>query len=245
MKKKNLILPILILSCMICIPSCGNTVHYDSAELKTALDELLPLSYELNEIYFGEGLPQTDDRTLVDKLYGAFAANVKSLNYHPVAEDCGYSSIADIKEATEAVFTDEYCAYLYELAFDGISSDKVDVEAEEEETEEEEAKLGEGEIIESGGEITSSYSAPVMLDVTASYARYLEQNGMLTVRRDLADDAYTLGREYDTDKMEITLEKPDYVIVTLPSYVNGEYDCDVDLKLVYTDEGWRLDTPTY
>lgn len=224
--------------------SCESTPDYDPAELKTALDELLPLSYELNEIYFGEGLPQTDDQALVDKLYGAFAANVKSLNYHPVAEDCGYSSIAEIKAATEAVFTEDYCAYLYELAFDGISSDKVEVEAETE-AEEEEGEIGEGEIIESGGEITSSYTAPVMLDVTASYARYLEQNGILTVRRDLANDAYTLGREYDTDKMEITLEKPDYVIVTVPSYMNGEYDCDVELKLVYTEEGWRLDTPTY
>lgn len=238
---KKYIIPLLT---ALLLSSCGNAVHYDPAELKTALDELLPLSYELNEIYFGEGLPQTDDQALVDKLYGAFAANVKSLNYHPVAEDCGYSSIAEIKAATEAVFTEDYCTYLYELAFDGISSDKVEVEAETE-AEEEEGEIGEGEIIESGGEITSSYTAPVMLDVTASYARYLEQNGILTVRRDLANDAYTLGREYDTDKMEITLEKPDYVIVTVPSYMNGEYDCDVELKLVYTEEGWRLDTPTY
>lgn len=245
MKKKNLVLPILILSCMMCIPSCDSTPEYDPAELKTALDTLLPLSYELNEIYFGEGLPQTDDQALIDKLYGAFAANVKSLNYHPVAEDCGYSSIAEIKTATEAVFTEEYCTYLYELAFDGISSDKVAVEAETEAEDEEAGEIGEGEIIESGGEITSTYSAPLKLDVTASYARYLEQNGILTVRRDLANDAYTLGREYDTDKMEITLEKSDYVVVSVPSYVNGVYDCDVELKLVPTDSGWRLDTPTY
>ncbi len=237
MKKHILTLPLLL--SLLTLSSCGGAKH-DPAEVKTALDTLLPPSFELNEIYFGEGLPATDDQALIDKLYGTFAANVKSLKYHPVAADCGYSSIEEIMEATEAVFTPEYSAYLYELAFDGISSDSI-----AEETEAEETELGEGEIIESGGEITGSYVAPVSMDVTASYARYLEQNGMLTVRLDLAEDAYTLGREYKTDEMKITEQKADSVVVTVPTYMNGEYDCDVDLKLVLTEAGWRLDTPTY
>lgn len=227
--------------------SC-NTPSYDPEELKSALDDLLPASYELNEIYFGEGLPATDDAELIAKLYGAFAANVKSLKYHPVDEDCGYSSIAEIKAATEEVFTEGYSAYLYELAFDGIYSDNMVEETDEAEAETDEADvpLGEGEIIESGGELSGSgYTAPIVLDVTASYARYLEQNGMLTVRLDLAKDALPLGREYDTSALTVTLEKPDYVIVSLPSYVGGVYDCDVELKLVPTSSGWRLDTPTY
>jgi hypothetical protein len=68
---------------------------------------------------------------------------------------------------------------------------------------------------------------------------------MLTVRIGLAEDAYPLGREYRTDEMKITEQKPDSVTVTVPTYVDGEYDCDVRLKLVLTDAGWRLDTPTY
>lgn len=238
--KKHLLLP-LVLALSASLFSCGGP-STDPAELKTALDTLLPLSYELNDIYFGEGLPATDDQDRINQLYGTFAANVKSLNYHPVAEDCGYSSIEDIMTATEAVFTEEYASYLYELAFDGISSDKV----EEEETEAEETELGEGEIIESGGEFTgSSGTSAVMLDVTASYARYLEQNGMLTVRLDLADSAYKLAREYETDGLKIVTEKADYVIVSVPSYIDGVYDQDVELTLVNTENGWRLDTPTY
>ncbi len=237
--KKHILLP-LALALSASLFSCGS--KYDPAEIKTALDTLLPPSFELNEIYFGEGLPATDDQDRINALYGTFAANVKSLKYHPVAEDCGYSSIEDIKTATEEVFTTEYAAYLYELAFDGISSDKM----EEEETEAKETELGEGELIESGGEITgSSGTGAVMLDVTASYARYLEQNGMLTVRLDLAKDAYDLGREYKTDEMEIVLKKSGYVVVSVPTYVDGEYDQDVELKLVMTEDGWRLDTPTY
>ena len=238
--KKHILIPAALALSALLLTSCGS--KYDPAELKTALDTLLPPSFELNEIYFGEGLPATDDQAVIDKLYGTFAANVKSLNYHPVAADCGYSSIEEIMTATEEVFTPEYSEYLYELAFAGISSDTM---AEEEKEEPEETELGEGEIIESGGEITGSYVAPVALDVRASYARYLEQNGMLTVRRDLADSAYTLGREYRTDEMKVKLEKADYVVVTVPTYMDGEYDCDVDLKLVMTDAGWRLDTPTY
>jgi len=237
--KKHILIPVTLALSALLLSSCGS--KYDPAELKTALDTLLPPSFELNEIYFGEGLPATDDQAVIDRLYGTFAANVKSLNYHPVAADCGYSSIEEIMTATEEVFTPEYSAYLYELAFAGISSDTM----VEEETEEEEPEPGEGEIIESGGEITGSYVAPVALDVRASFARYLEQNGMLTVRRDLADSAYPLGREYKTDEMKVKLEKADYVIVTVPTYMDGEYDCDVDLKLVMTDAGWRLDTPTY
>ena len=236
--KKHILIPVTLALSALVLTSCGS--KYDPAELKTALDTLLPPSFELNEIYFGEGLPATDDQAVIDKLYGTFAANVKSLNYHPVAADCGYSSIEEIKTATEEVFTPEYSAYLYELAFDGISSDTMEEEEEKEETE-----PGEGEIIESGGEITGSYVAPVALDVRASFARYLEQNGMLTVRLDLADSAYTLGREYKTDEMKVKLEKENYVIVTVPTCMDGEYDCDVDLKLVMTDAGWRLDTPTY
>jgi hypothetical protein len=235
---KKHILPILLTLSALLV-SCGGAKH-DPAEVKSALDTLLPPSFELNEIYFGEGLPATEDQALIDKLYGAFAANVKSLKYRPVAEDCGYASIAEIKTATEEVFTQDYSAYLYELAFSGISSDSI-----AEETEAEETELGEGEVIESGGEITGSYVAPVAMDVTASYARYLEQNGMLTVRIGLAEDAYPLGREYRTDEMKITEQKPDSVTVTVPTYVDGEYDCDVRLKLVLTDAGWRLDTPTY
>ncbi len=239
MMKKTILLPLAGLLAASLL-SCGGP-SADPAELKTALDELLPLSYELNEIYFGEGLPATDDPARIDALYGTFAANVKSLNYHPVAEDCGYASIEEIKTATEAVFTEGYSNYLYELAFAGISSDKI-----VEETEAEETEPGEGEIIESGGEITGdSLNSTIKLNVTASYARYLEQNGMLTVRRDLAESAYTLGREYATEELKIVEEKGSSVTVEMPSYVNGEYSMDVELTLVKTEAGWRLDTPTY
>lgn len=79
---------------------------------------------------------------------------------------------------------------------------------------------------------------------TSSYARYLEQNGMLTVRIDLSSEAIKLGREYDVDSLEIIRQKENYVLVTIPTQLDGK-SCDVELKIVNTKDGWRLDSPTY
>lgn len=79
---------------------------------------------------------------------------------------------------------------------------------------------------------------------TSSYARYLEQNGMLTVRINLSNEAIKLGREYEVDSLEIIRQKENYVLVTVPTQLDGK-SCDVELKIVNTADGWRLDSPTY
>lgn len=48
---------------------------------------------------------------------------------------------------------------------------------------------------------------------TSTYARYIEQSGMLTARIDLAKEAIPLGRVYHTDKLEVVREKDGYVLV--------------------------------
>lgn len=203
---------ILTLAFSLAGTSCEKS-FYAEEEIKSALEELLPQSFELNEIYFGEGLPISDDREDVERFYASFASDVKSVNYHPVASDCPYQSEADIREATEKVFTAEYSQYLYERAFSGISA-----------------------VFDEGTEkqITS----------TATYARYLESNGVLTVRLDIPDEAIPLGREYDVESMEIIRETEKYVLIRVPTELDG-VSMDVNLKLVMTDDGFRLDTPTY
>lgn len=229
------------------LSSCGGPA-YSEDEIKNALNELLPLSFELNEIYFGEGLPISDDRDEVEQFYASFDTDVRSVNYHPVAKDCPYQTEKSIREATEKVFTADYCEYLYAMAFSGIS-DVFNPDTERQTT------------------------------VTASYARYLETDGVLTVRLDLPDEAMELGRTYDVEKMEIVrtgidtvkekisydtergtsfetgatanqrdseqrLVKADYVVVRIPTEFHGE-TLDVELRLVMTNDGFRLDTPTY
>lgn len=203
------------------LPMCtGCSGKISEAEVSAALAELIPASYELNTIYFGEGLPISDDRADVEAFYNAVGQGQDiSLNYHPVAADCGYSSVDEIKEATLAVFSESYAEYLFTLAFSGISS------VFNEDTEEQ-------------------------LTQTVAYARYMETSGILTVRMDLADEALPLNRTYDTDDITIVRDRRNgthgYVLVEVQSYVDGAVDERVEVKLVQNEEGeYRLDSPTY
>lgn len=191
--------------------SCGSGGH-TVEEMRTIVEPLIEKSAELNVIYFGEGLPLTVDPDEAERFYSSFDTDVQAISYHPVDKSCGYESIDEIKNATLAVFTEDYADYLFTLAFTGISDTVND---------------GVGDKTE-----------------TSTYARYIEQSGMLTARIDLAKEAIHLGRVYHTDKLEVVREKDGYVLVKIPTELDGK-ECDVQLKLIETADGWRLDTPTY
>ena len=80
---------------------------------------------------------------------------------------------------------------------------------------------------------------------TAVYAMYMEQDGYLTERVNLKEDAIPLGRKYDLGSLEIIRENESGVLVKLASTFNGEKSADVELWVVETENGWRLDSPTY
>ncbi|MBQ7930060.1 MAG: hypothetical protein IJ334_03485 [Clostridia bacterium] len=207
--KKRIAAALLIL---LTLTSCGGGVHTEE-EIRTVLDELLPKSFELNEIYFGEGLPMSNDKAMVEQFYGMFDSDVEAINYHPVDVSCGYTTETDIREATLEVFTADYAEYLFGRAFSGIS-----------------ATFNEGE--------EQEYTS------TAVYAMYIEQDGILTVRINLDEEAIPLGRMYDLDGMELTENEENFVIAKIPTEMDGRA-LDVELRLVKTPDGWRLDSPTY
>lgn len=207
--KKRIAAVLLIL---LTLTSCGGGVHSEE-EIRTVLDELLPKSFELNEIYFGEGLPMSNDKAMVEQFYGMFDSDVEAINYHPVDVSCGYTTETDIREATLEVFTADYAEYLFGRAFSGIS-----------------ATFNEGE--------EQEYTS------TAVYAMYIEQDGILTVRINLDEEAIPLGRTYDLDGMELTENAENFVIAKIPTEMDGRA-LDVELRLVKTPDGWRLDSPTY
>jgi len=214
---KNIRKPIAFLTVLCILPwllvSCGG--RYTEDDIAPALAELIPASYALNEIYFGAGLPISDNREDVEAFYAAMDTDITSVNYHPVAEDCGYANIDEIKDATLAVFTEDYCSYLFTMAFTGLSA------VFNEDTEQQ-------------------------LTQTVSYARYLETSGVLTVRMDLPYEAMPLLRTYDTSDFEIVQQGENYVVAAVQSYIDGEKDIPVKLKLVLNAENqWRLDSPTY
>ena len=206
-------LPVLILLLSGILLSCGGGMKVTEDEMRGVLAELLPKAEELNVIYFGEGLPMTEDADVLNAFYDSFDTDITSINYQPVDPSCGYTTEQQIREATLEVFTPSYASYLFERAFTGIS-----------------ATYDEG---------TENQHRE-----TAVYAMYIEQNGILTARIDLAEEALPLGRTYDLNNLIINRTRENYVVVTIPTELNGRA-LDVELKLVSTEAGWRLDCPTY
>lgn len=78
-----------------------------------------------------------------------------------------------------------------------------------------------------------------------AFARYIQQEDVLTVRLDLKETAAALGRTYDFDAMTLLVDEKDRVRVEIPSFVAGEKSVNVRITVIKTAEGWRLDSPTY
>ena len=204
---------VLVLGIVLMFVSCGGE-KYTAEEIRAALDELIPASAELNEIYFGEGLPIARDEEELLELYGELDSDIEMINYAPVSPDAAYHTEEELKAATRAVFSEDYSEFLFTRGFVGITSTTTDENGE------------------------------IVMAQNAIYARYIETDGILT-RQIGMEDVMKLGREYDLDRMEIVSQKSDNVVVDIPTSVDGEADVTVRIKLVMTDGGWRLDSPTY
>ena len=204
---------VLLLGILAGFAGCSKPKHTPD-ELRPILEDLLPRAAEINEIYFGEGLPTTRDVDVVRAFYETFDTDIQSIRYTPVDPACGYETVDDIKAATLAVFTPDYAAFLFDRAFNGIS-----------------------DLFDEGLETEHR--------TTAVYAMYLEENGYLTKRVNLADDAIPLGRTYDLDSLTVIRENESGVEVKLASLFDGQPSVEVKMWLVETADGWRLDSPTY
>ncbi len=80
---------------------------------------------------------------------------------------------------------------------------------------------------------------------TVVFARYIEQDEILTVRIDLAEEALPLGRTYDFDSMQIEMENGTRITASFDTKMDGENSVRVKITLVKEEKGWRLDSPTY
>lgn len=78
-----------------------------------------------------------------------------------------------------------------------------------------------------------------------AFARYVQQDGFLTVRIDLAEDAINVARTYDFDAMTVISDKGGRIRAEFPSFLDGEKSVNVKITVVKTEDGWRLDSPTY
>lgn len=196
------ILPFLLASVLLLsLASCGGSGMSED-EIRDVYADLIEQSYILNDVYYGDGLPFVNDEETMASLAGASSR----FSYMPVDETAPFTSEAEIREATAAVFTKSMCDHLYVLAFEGMSTDS---------------------------------------DETVVYARYIEQNEILTVRIDLADEALPLGRVYNFDSMDIISQNKNRIVASFATEVDGETSVNVKITLTKTENGWRLDSPTY
>ena len=108
------------LLCAMTLAGCGKS-GLDEEEMRQTFRSLVEASYELNEIYYGEGLPYQVNEALMNALTGMNAAKT---SYMPVAEDAPYKSEAAIRAATEEVFSDDICQHLFQIAFSGMSTEE-------------------------------------------------------------------------------------------------------------------------
>ena len=105
--RRKIIIIFLTAAMLLLLVSCSRP-----PELSEIYDEVVSVieaSYEINEIYFGHGLPTSD---IDSGLSG----------YSRVREDAKYRSIDQIKAATEQVYCKDYREGLYEVAFKGVSN---------------------------------------------------------------------------------------------------------------------------
>lgn len=202
-----LLTAVMAVSLVISLPSCKKE-SIEPDEIRAALETLIPASAELNEIYFGRGLPTAaDEEGYTDPNDGLL---YEQLIYEQVLPSCKYQTEAELREATLAVFTESYANALFERGFSGL---------------------------------TVKYDQSGLS--STMYAIYIETDGVLTKRTNVKDEALRLGREYRIDKMTVVRQKNDYVVVDIPTVMDGEESVTVTLKLVITENGWRLDSPTY
>lgn len=117
----SLAVAILVLGALM-LASCS--VDYTEDELKSAAAELIEKSYEVNEIYFGKGLPVAEeDSEAIKNFTSELDVDVKAVNYLPVTEECPYETIEELKELAADVYSAGYCEYLWKMAFEGLSTD--------------------------------------------------------------------------------------------------------------------------
>lgn len=177
---------ILIVIFAVSITGCKSV---SDTEAKAIFNTLVKESYQLNVIYFGEGLePQIPEQ--------------ESDLYAPVKGSESYTAKLPLVERTREIFSSDYASDIIKTAFEG----------------------------ESGA-----------VGTTAVYARYIEYEGHLSVRKDIEGIEVS---KYDFSTTEIIKNSKRFIIARIKT-TNLEKNDFVEITLINEEKGWRIDSATY
>lgn len=125
-KRVSLVAAILlgVLTLTTVLGSCASSTAPSLEEVKTPFTELIEASYEINEIFFGEGLPTHDRDDAESEIiyYGFFGYD----SYEIVRADCPYQNASHIKDVAARVYSSAYLDDIFLMAFDGYADDNSD-----------------------------------------------------------------------------------------------------------------------
>lgn len=114
---------VVLLSCVFVTSGCSNK----APEISSVRDRIIYLiegSKQINEIYFGEGLPvYVRDSDLSKESFVYIGQQNKG--YEKVMEVSPYLMLDEMKEATQRIYSSAYCEQLFESCFDGVVVDGV------------------------------------------------------------------------------------------------------------------------
>lgn len=211
-------LAILVSSTLV---SCSKPISEEKA--LSVIKNLLTESVEINEIFFGHGLPY-DQMAYLEKLEDIEDAKSQPGGqngvyypfYVPIDKKAKYQSENEIKEAALKVYSSEYCEYLFKLAFKGISSD------------------------------SGVVSLPKYYLSDGSPKRLL-----VRVLDPDEKEIMPVKREYDLSTIEFIKIGRIYITFSVRSIINGEPADTIKAVAIHEKRphdiryNWYLDTPTY
>ncbi len=102
---------VLVLSLLLSLISCDR--RYDEEEVKEEARSLIEKSAMLNEIYWGEGIAYVENASTSNGAY--YEASIVSLDKY------GFSTIEELKDMTERVFSEEYCKIIFSTTLSSVS----------------------------------------------------------------------------------------------------------------------------
>ena len=257
--KKFISLFLVAILLTLSVTSCGAGVP-DVEEIKPRLTELIEASYEINDIFFGDGLDRVDYEAEYQKIIDSYAdalsaaekqlADAKEAVAKAANEEEKLAAEQKVKEAEKEVqkntymFTKEEFLAQYDTdkTYAPIVSDKYVTVNDIKDA---------AEKVYSSSYLMSIYETMFVGYIEQGvndiiYARYYDSPDGLKMLKE-SDVWITEKRIYDYDSMEIVRpSKANRITVEIDSYLEGsEEHLTVRLSLVKQDGEWYLDSPTY